>query len=95
MPTPKHTPGPWAICAANGQAHYCSSHHRLISAKEWENLADVIVVDEESAANAALIAAAPELLEALQAIMETNPSPAISAIASAAIATATDASSAI
>jgi len=64
----KHTPGPWAV----GNAR---KHSRWIDAPEWDRLAKVITrmdgADKEcddGLANARLIAAAPELLDALQAL---------------------------
>lgn len=52
-----HTPGPWQVEARRGETLICRSDSavlaRLAAAKEWR-------------ANARLIAAAPELLEALE-----------------------------
>lgn len=68
----KHTPGPWRTCAANDGRCSCG----LI----WSIPADVVVTQlsddedspqrtsDEGAANAALIAAAPDMLAALEAV---------------------------
>lgn len=70
MTQAKHTPGPWIIedITDDGQS--------VISAasKNWIDFARVWVVtdestDKEGEANARLIAAAPELLEALKDVM--------------------------
>src|SRR3990167_164278 len=65
--TQKHTEGPWRI------RHTSIGGHRAISDK---NNKDIVVVtgigeiEEEQDANARLIAAAPELLEALKLMVE-------------------------
>ena len=65
----KHTPGPWGI-----ERHY-DPGYKFISAKKHTALAQVVwcMEDEdrspECEANAHLIAAAPELLEALEALV--------------------------
>ena len=63
----KHTPGPWLIGKRS------SGGYSLINADGWESLARVVTVMEddnrpcaEGVANARLIAAAPDLLEALK-----------------------------
>lgn len=60
----KHTPGPWEV------GHYGNSF--IVTAKD--RMYDVAVVrtigNEDNAANASLIAAAPALLEALQRAVE-------------------------
>ena len=68
----KHTPGPWEI-----KRHF-DSCYRYISAPEHIALAQVVwcVEEEERSpvceANAHLIAAAPELLEALQNLLKVH-----------------------
>lgn len=65
----KHTPGPWAfrqdsrniVSTPDNQGRYVTIGQLSES---------LFITDPEHAANAALIAAAPELLAALQAIME-------------------------
>ena len=52
----KHTPGPWYI---DGPAITSHTYHRL----------DCIVENVDTLANAKLIAAAPELLEALEQVL--------------------------
>ena len=66
----KHTPGPWVIAESEQGRHF-----RAVSAKKHEALATVVwlmedddmdgVTSPECEANASLIAAAPDLLEAL------------------------------
>jgi len=68
----KHTPGPWEI-----KRHF-DSCYRYISAPEHIALAQVVwcVEEEERSpvceANAHLIAAAPELLEALENLLKVH-----------------------
>jgi len=68
----KHTPGPWEI-----KRHY-DSGYKNISAQKHTALAQVVwcMEDEdrspECEANAHLIAAAPELLEALERVKATG-----------------------
>lgn len=63
----KHTPGPWGV------RFFKSKEHR-VSAPTWDTLAivhgneDDAALDREGRANARLIAAAPDLLKALQDI---------------------------
>ena len=64
----KHTPGPWSkinICGGNEQDEF-------IIKKDQSVLANILVgmrEHDENAANAALIAAAPDLLEALKRLL--------------------------
>lgn len=70
MTTQKHTPGPWvhngARAVYRGQHLIATSHG---DPSGWYGLQPVPKIDERDA-NAALIAAAPELLEALKAMAE-------------------------
>jgi hypothetical protein len=74
-----HTPGPWdwgphsdelvgryEVNAGEGRqrAHICECHSNRQQTRK--------VADEEAAANARLIAAAPELLEALQSLIDLS-----------------------
>jgi hypothetical protein len=72
----KHTPGPWAVFP-----HYCKDDPNSIYAQTWliglgqyDTIAEVRPghdeFDGQNDANARLIAAAPELLEALEAIRD-------------------------
>ena len=66
----QHTPGPWFASEVTGDEEPC-----YISAHRWESLAKVYGNEEadfaqEGRANARLIAAAPELLEALHLMVE-------------------------
>lgn len=58
----KHTPGPWEI---SGSSIWNPETHRAIYASGGK---PIHKRDEEGQANARLIAAAPELLEALEAL---------------------------
>lgn len=58
MKTPQHTPGPWIVRGGN----VIESLSSINVAKAW------MTDGEEECANAHLIAAAPELLSALEAI---------------------------
>ena len=60
--TTQHTPGPWAV-----DASLCTVHHLLFQ-HPLDNRNKIASVTSE--ANARLIAAAPELLEALTSIVE-------------------------
>jgi hypothetical protein len=73
----KHTMGPWLTTRSCDDIHYAN-----INAPQWGALASVVVRNEMKArdceegwANAKLIAAAPELLEALQLFIGTPQSP--------------------
>ncbi|CAN0620485.1 conserved protein of unknown function [Burkholderia multivorans] len=63
----KHTPGPWAVPESHGKARVWARHEFLV--------ADCNVSDHlrtvEKKANARLIAAAPDLLDALEEIVNT------------------------
>ena len=59
-----HTPGPWAILP--NTPHFVRAMH---PADGMQPVATVYHFDGELAANARLIAAAPELLEALEAVL--------------------------
>lgn len=66
----KHTPGPWRVefhaddtgRNLEGRISTCADFGYI----QWDNFAKVCATDEEGKANARLIAAAPDLLEALQ-----------------------------
>ena len=63
-PRPAHTPGPWTILP--NTPHFVRAMH---PAEGMQPVATVYHFDGELAANARLIAAAPELLEALEAVL--------------------------
>ena len=72
----KHTPGPWGILsAAVGPACMAFSIGQLNEEKGLDGVSDeyavcvVPLIHDESRPNAALIAAAPDLLEALEALV--------------------------
>ena len=96
--TTKHTPGPWLLRTAPTSAGLC----HIVSAADWrgafiygdglrKGVDDSLPKAQELAANARLIAAAPDLLEALQEMVRTfakNHALAVD-VARAAIARAT------
>ena len=89
-----HTPGPWISL---GQGDIVTKSVPTCDAEGYTDIAAVYVIANDSgAANARLIAAAPELLEALEAVLrwiddycETTGFEAVEAQADAAIAKAT------
>lgn len=72
----KHTPGPWTL-TADGAGWYieCSPErgHSVAYIRAEIGEEDPDTSDDEKEANARLIAAAPELLEALQAVSRSFP----------------------
>ena len=76
-----HTPGPWHACCATTEAHYvfaedgettiCQPYHNDPALPEYDSACG-IVTKEQRLANAHLIAAAPELLEALEFALHAN-----------------------
>lgn len=76
-----HTPGPWAAKLLDGAQRQDSivrggDGHALV-ARCWEASGQALgnITTAEAFANARLIAAAPELLEALEAIIDSVPGP--------------------
>lgn len=63
MMSTAHTPGPWFYDDSNKS--------RLIINSEWAAIASIPYLDAEAVANARLIAAAPNLLAALEHAVET------------------------
>lgn len=61
-----HTPGPWHIGMRPGPIVYGPAGEQVVS------LLDPLVVDSENRANAHLIAAAPDLLAALEACISAG-----------------------
>lgn len=59
-----HTPGPWAIEEGDRETHIVGGEAILAYCPDWP------CAPQEQEANARLIAAAPQLLEALEALME-------------------------
>ncbi|MGP5757726.1 hypothetical protein [Pseudomonas aeruginosa] len=64
----KHTPGPWHVGGPNKCTIYDKHGQRL--ANSFEGVMATQRTDSECEANARLIAAAPELLEALKGMLE-------------------------
>ena len=64
-----HAPGPWSVGCPNGKRHYIMKSGYVIIAElphVQSDSAMVIETYQERSANAALIAAAPDLLQALE-----------------------------
>lgn len=84
----KHTPGPWHVGGPNKCTIYDKHGQRL--ANSFEGVMATQRTDSECEANARLCAAAPELLEALVALVECEQTtPELWEAARAAIAKAT------
>ena len=71
----KHTPGPWLIAESVVSRHAITNMRRIRSKNEGLEhgaVCDVYGIQDgsEASANARLIAAAPDLLEALQGMIE-------------------------
>lgn len=62
--TTTHTPGPWAIEEGDRETHIVGGEAILAYCPDWP------CAPQEQEANARLIAAAPALLEALDALLE-------------------------
>ena len=74
MSEAKHTPGPWLIAESVASRHAITNMRRIRSKNEGLEhgaVCDVYGIQDgsEASANASLIAAAPDLLEALQGIL--------------------------
>lgn len=71
MSTPLHTPGPWRV----GEGSYVVADHpvpEIRGSEEVEHYGGHLICESVSPSNARLIAAAPDLLEALKAILEAD-----------------------
>lgn len=73
----KHTPGPWALSTVRTQVGWChkvgpfpSRRGESHACVYEDGISNSPPVDSELLANARLIAAAPELLEVLRALVE-------------------------
>jgi len=81
MSAPTHTPGPWHSCCATTNAHYifsedcettiCQPRHNDPALDGYEPMEGTVTI-EQRLANARLIAAAPDLLAALQLAIEAE-----------------------
>lgn len=68
----KHTPGPWSMCLSRSNAAFLvrDTENRLVCDMSWHSSSrQHYPLRDESAANARLIAAAPDLLSALNAML--------------------------
>lgn len=67
-----HTPGPWAVdVSLPGIVEIRDSEKRMLATVYAPDYLNHPVTDEEAEANARLIALAPELLEALEEMVES------------------------
>lgn len=75
--TAQHTPGPWSVekCVANHLHPYYEQGTiiQTVDSEVADECIATIEVSERDEANAYLIAAAPELLEALEGLVENIP----------------------
>lgn len=72
MSKPKHTPGPWALESWRDEHYSLIGDGKVLLGRLSQHLTDAPgFIDAK--ANATLIAAAPELLEALERILEHVP----------------------
>lgn len=69
----KHTPGPWKLSAMRTEEGFSSNCYKSVNGERWGQLANIVVrfkgnakESPEGLANATLIAAAPDMLEALE-----------------------------
>ena len=65
----QHTPGPWELWGVEYDDVHRSSFRALRRDIDW--LGDILVDDEQGEANARLIEAAPELLDACEGLIES------------------------
>ena len=70
----QHTPGPWVVAHDEVQLHG-STIAELTKENQWNTSAGIVTEVMPWKANAQLIAAAPELLDALKALMHAHASP--------------------
>lgn len=79
MSKQQHTPGPWHVVLSDNATPHILHEHGCDSSDCGDLSSRVcvmpaeIVADYNSLANASLIAAAPELLEALEAVLSAEP----------------------
>jgi hypothetical protein len=66
-----HTPGPWVWLGKPGRSCLNSANGAVLDYAQFEGMWPARYCDEKDAANMALIAAAPDLLEMLELIVLT------------------------
>jgi hypothetical protein len=68
MSTVRHTPGPWVLCDNGDYSDYDGDCRVILDSDQAQRLAIVLATKDQAdrQANAALIAAAPEMLNALK-----------------------------
>ncbi len=85
----KHTPGPWLVSRSIDKrtATHVRTEAKLPGASDGVSVCRITYVDDRAAANACLIAAAPDMLEALEAVTNTDDhaAPEVRAIVRAAL----------
>jgi hypothetical protein len=67
--TTQHTPGPWQVKTYAYRSHIVADVREEGGIENWEGVASIDESDGQGTANASLIAAAPELLAALNAML--------------------------
>lgn len=65
---PKHTPGPWTIEQWSAMQLEVAHGNLVVCGKDGKANAFLIGTEKQQSANARLIAAAPELLEAMKSV---------------------------
>jgi len=68
----KHTPGPWTACDNNGYSIWRITAPKYRAESASRTVAEVVGDSAETEANARLIVAAPEMLEALRMFLAYN-----------------------
>ena len=70
-----HTPGPWKVVGNSVYQYYVAGGHEVVDGKSIKGRECCIgrqAASEEIEANTRLIASAPELLEACEAVLQTS-----------------------
>ena len=69
----EHIPGPWKVGKTYEDEWWCVATEIGTGRGEWESSHDIAIVfaepDDETSVNASLIAAAPDMLEALEGVI--------------------------
>lgn len=78
---PKFTPGPWEVRTIDGSIGTVDAYSGRLAVAQAQSIGNSLADLEERRANAALIASAPELLEALRDVLDTRNAEAKAAMA--------------